>query len=175
VTFVIQQDGSGAADFTFAAGQVDVWPYGEPPIIDLAADAKTVFTLFTVDAGTTVHGVHGCQMRRAEWSFPPGEASVDESVSNWKRVTRPHRLINTWVDAGTAPTGSGETFDILRESTSVLSTLTSLGVGATEGVANADFATPTGAADDRYKAQVKSVGSSTPSEGATVVLEYLEG
>lgn len=180
VTFQVKQASSStSANLTFAAGQVDSWPYGEPPLIDFANDARTTFTLYTFNGGTTVHGVHGQQLKQMYFTYEPGTNTVDEAVSTFQRINRRHKILRVWIDAVTAPTGSGETVDILRDGSTIFSavSLPALGAGSTEGTAVTTFGSgaATGAVGDRYQAQVKSVGSSTPSQGLTVGVEYLEG
>lgn len=177
VTFHVKQDATGGRTLSFGASVVDTWPFGQEPIIDPTADARTTFTLVTYNAGTTVHGYHSQVVKELKFSFPPGEATVLDAVSNFARISRPHRFLRAWCDANSAPTDE-EVVDILQNGTSIWASNASdrprVAAGQTVGTETSTFTTSTGSAGARYQAKVVTAATAD-GEGLTVTVEYLEG
>lgn len=122
VIFRFIQDATGNRKPTIAG--VDQWVEDQlspPPVINPDVDALTTATVYSINAGSTMYGSSGQVVREHRYNLS-GTLTDGFTGSIPERIKNYGRIIEIWVEAGTAPSGGSGVFDVNLDGTTVYTT-----------------------------------------------------
>lgn len=170
------QDATGNRTVTWLAGNITSWVGGQVPIIDGAANARTLVVIDTPDGGTTKIGAHGQRIDEVCWSRD-GNAVATTTAPRW-RSRGPARILSVVATVATAPTGQALIVDVNKNGASCWAgtpaNRPTIAIGATSsGVVTNMDANTTLVAGDLVSVDVDQIGTTAPGVGLSVQVRML--